>query len=236
MVEVQEGGLSAFEQDSFAGVQCLVQPAHGVGDVRHQPGRDLTDELVCELVGIDSGMVVHALEITVAVRQHRSESLAQRLGLCQILNAQSDPRRLVGVCRSDAALGRAQLRIAALRLGQLVGDLVVRQHEVCRWAQHQPAAVHAPPGEHVDFVDEYPGVDNHSVADDRCHMLVEHPAGNELECERLAVDDQRVTGVVTALVAHDVLAFLGDYVDDTAFAFIAPLGAYDDGTGHRLPR
>ena len=52
----------------------------------------------------------------------------------------------------------------------------------------------------------------------------------------LAVDHQRVAGVVAALEAHDRGDALGQQVDDLALALVAPLGADDDevpGHGRR---
>jgi len=43
----------------------------------------------------------------------------------------------------------------------------------------------------------------------------------------LAVDDERMTGVVTALVADDNVRVAGEQIDDLAFAFVTPLGADD---------
>ena len=48
----------------------------------------------------------------------------------------------------------------------------------------------------------------------------------------LAVDDHRVPGVVSTLVADDERVLLGEQVDDFGFALIAPLGSDDDGDGH----
>ena len=44
----------------------------------------------------------------------------------------------------------------------------------------------------------------------------------------LAVDDERVAGVVAALEAHHRGDAVGQQIDDLAFAFVAPLGADDD--------
>ena len=231
MIEVQECGLGTFEQHALACMQRLVEPPHGVSHQRRQPRRNLGDELIGQL-GIDARMFVHPLQIGVAVGQHAQQPGAQRHRLEQILDAQSDSCRLVGVRRPDAALGGAELRIAALRLGELVGDLVVRQHEMRRRAEHQPAAVDTPALQHVDLVDQHPRVDHDAIADDRRHVLVQHPAGNELQSECLAVDDDSVPRVVAALIADDVLAFLCDDIDDAALALIAPLHSYDDRAGH----
>ena len=43
VVEVEEGGLGAFEQDVLAGLERLVHEPDGVGDVGRQPGRELVE-------------------------------------------------------------------------------------------------------------------------------------------------------------------------------------------------
>ena len=62
------------------------------------------------------------------------------------------------------------------------------------------------------------------------------PLGDELEGVALTADDDRVAGVVPALVAHDVAVLLGEQVDDLGLALVAPLGADDDGDRHRAER
>ncbi len=44
----------------------------------------------------------------------------------------------------------------------------------------------------------------------------------------LAVDDERVAGIVTTLEAHDGLRALGEKVDDRTLPFVTPLRADDD--------
>ena len=58
------------------------------------------------------------------------------------------------------------------------------------------------------------------------------PDGTSCSGVLLACDHHRVPGVVPALVAHHVGVLLGEEVDDFGFAFVAPLGADDDGDGH----
>ena len=102
-----------------------------------------------------------------------------------------------------------------------------------RVAAHQePAAVDALLSEPIDLGEQHRGVDHDAVADDRRDVVVEDAAGHQLEGERLAVDDDGVTGVVAALVADDDLHLLGDEVGELALALVAPLGADDDGCGH----
>ena len=76
------------------------------------------------------------------------------------------------------------------------------------------------------------GVDDHAVADHRRDVVVEHAARDQLEGERLAVDDDGVPGVVAALVAHDHRHLFGEEVGELALALVTPLGSDDDGGGH----
>ena len=69
---------------------------------------------------------------------------------------------------------------------------------------------------------------HHAVADEAAHAFVEDSRGNQPQHGLLAVDDQRVAGVVAALEAHHALRAVGEPVDDLAFAFVAPLGADHD--------
>src|SRR5690606_38148091 len=52
-----------------------------------------------------------------------------------------------------------------------------------------------------------------------------HARRQQRELVDLAVDDQRMAGVVAALKAHHDVGPLGQPVDDLAFTFVAPLGA-----------
>lgn len=44
----------------------------------------------------------------------------------------------------------------------------------------------------------------------------------------LAIDDERVAGVMAALESDDCTDFFGKQIDDLALAFIAPLGTEHD--------
>jgi hypothetical protein len=98
----------------------------------------------------------------------------------------------------------------------------------------QPLAAAPPPLEHGDLVEQHLRVDHHAVADDRDDVVVEHARGDELEGERLIVDDERVPRVVPALVADDEVHLLGEEVGELALALVAPLGSDHDGRRHSL--
>jgi hypothetical protein len=96
----------------------------------------------------------------------------------------------------------------------------------------EAARVDAFAREHFELGEQHRRVDDHAVADDRDRGFVEDAARDELEGEHLAVDDDRVAGVVAALVAHDEGRLLGEVVGEATLALVTPLGADDHRAGH----
>ena len=86
--------------------------------------------------------------------------------------------------------------------------------------------------EAVELGQEHARVDHHAVADHRHDVVVEDAARHQLQGEGLPVDDDRVAGVVAALVAHDDLHLFGEQVGELALALVAPLGPHDHRCGH----
>jgi len=66
--------------------------------------------------------------------------------------------------------------------------------------------------------------DHHAVADQAQRVFTQDARRNQVQHGLLAIDDQRVAGVVAALETHNGTDFLGEQIDDLALAFIAPLG------------
>ena len=81
--------------------------------------------------------------------------------------------------------------------------------------------------ERVDFLDQDLRIDDHAVADDAELVRVQRAGRDQVEDGLLAVDDQRVAGVVAALEADDDIGVVGEQIDDLALALVAPLGADD---------
>ncbi len=157
---------------------------------------------------------------------------SEAIGIEDVAHPDAHPARLVGVGGTDALQGGADLVVTAHRLGDRVVGLVPREDQV-RPARHlQLGARDAPGFEHVDLVEERRQVDDDTVGDHGDHVVVEDARGDELQGVLLAIDDDGVSGVVAALVAHDVRVLLRQQVDDLCFALIAPLGSDDDGDGH----
>jgi len=154
----------------------------------------------------------------------------------QVLDADAQPRGLVGVAGADSALGGADRVLAQLLLALEVEHQVVGHDHVGVGGQLQPADVHAPLAQAVDLGGQYRRVDDDAVADDAQAPRVEDARGDQVELVRLATADDGVAGVVPTLEADDDVRTFGKEVDDLALALIAPLGAHDNGARHFRPR
>jgi len=97
-----------------------------------------------------------------------------------------------------------------------------------RFADEQARAhIQASGFQALDFREQVGGIHHHAVADVASHAFSHDARGDQLQGRLLAIDDQGVAGVVTALETHDSSGVVGQPVDDLAFAFVTPLGADD---------
>ena len=87
---------------------------------------------------------------------------------------------------------------------------------------------HAHGNEFVDFTEERFRREHDAVAEVADAVGMHDARGDQAEDGLLAVDDERVTRVVTAVEAHDAVGLLGEPVNDLALAFVAPLSADHD--------
>ena len=162
----------------------------------------------------------------------RVDLLAQDVLVEQVLHADAEPGRLVGVAGSDAAPGGADLELAELRLALLVEQLVVRHDQVRVGRDAQAAEVDPAPAQLVDLGAQHHRIHHHAVADRAELARVEDPGRDQVELERLAFTDDRVAGVVAALEADHEVGLLGEQVDDLSLPLVAPLGADDHHSWH----
>ena len=133
VVEVEQRRLRALEEHVLAGGERLVDEQRGVADDRAQP---LGVALVArrDLVEVEAVDLVDALEPDVLLGERDLDLLAQDLRVEDVLDADADPRGLVGVAGADAAAGRADLELAEPPLGGLV-DRDVPRHDQVRVAR-----------------------------------------------------------------------------------------------------
>jgi len=230
VVEVEERGLSALEEDRLVGVECLVEHLDRVDHVRGESGAEFgellhhtVDEQRLATEGGDLGVVVDALG-------------THRIGECgwveHVARTEADASCLVGIGGSDALERRADLLVAATRLVQRIEALVPREDQVRLAADPELGAADAATFEGVDLAEQGGEVDDDPVPDDGDDVRIEHPARDQLQGVALAADDDGVTGVVPALIADDVAVLGGEQVDDLCLALVTPLGSNDNGDGH----
>ena len=235
VVEVEEGGLGTLEHDLLAGVERLVHEPHRIADHRRQGGRDLVQVLGGDLVGVEGEAVVDLGEDGVLLPQHDVELLAEDLRVKQVLHPQPDAGRLVRIGGPDAAFGGSELGLAEVTLGDPVELDVIGHHEMSVAGHHEAAHVDAPGRKRGALGEENRRLHHDAVADHGHDVVVEDPARDELQGEGLAAHDDRVTGVVTALVAHDDVHVLGEEVGELALPLVTPLGSDHHGRGHVTP-
>ena len=136
------------------------------------------------------------------------------------------PRLVVPILRA-ARLGRLRDGASSSRWSDRISGTF---SAILRFSRRHLDALAA---ELLDLVDEVIGVEHHAVADDRQLARPHDARRQQRELEHLAVDHERVAGVVAALEAHDDVGRDRQPIDDLAFAFVAPLGADHDDIGHR---
>ena len=115
MIQIEERGLRPFEQDVLTGGERVVNEIDRVGDVRLETRQTDVEVLVGDLVGVQRELVEDLGQDLVLLLEHDIELLAEDLRVEQVLDANADSRRLVGVRGSDASLRGAEL--AACRAG-----------------------------------------------------------------------------------------------------------------------
>ena len=81
----------------------------------------------------------------------------------------------------------------------------------------------------LDLLDESNRVDDDAVADDADLPLAENAGRDQVEDVLLIAIDNGVAGVVTSLAANHDVDPSGQDIDDFSFAFIPPLGSYENG-------
>ena len=212
-------------------VQVLPGEPRGVGDVLLDP--------------VAVGQVVLGHRLQVELRRLGERAQGEPLGLHrghdllledllveQVLDADPEPRGLVGVGGADAAPRGADLQLPELRLARVVEQHVVRHDQVRVGADPQAGEVDPLRAQVVELVGEHLRVDHDAVADRAVLARVEDPGRDQVELPLDVVADDRVAGVVAALEADHEIRVLGEQIDDLALALVAPLGADDHDAGH----
>ena len=224
VIDVEQRALRALDQDRLA--------------VGHRPGqqhRDVAHHRP-QALGVRQQLRQHRLPVHRAVlheavaRVHVvAHVLLEPLRIVEVADADAAARDLVLVRRADAARGRPDLAFAAPRLGQQVEVAVIRQDQMRLVADENTAGdVDAVLRQLVDLGKQRLRIDDDAVADDARDARVQDAGRNQAEDELGPVHVDRVTGVVSSLVAADQRKMRREKIDDLALALIAPLRAEHD--------
>ena len=188
MVEVEQGRLGALEEDRAAAVERVPAEAGGVGDVRLEAVAE-ADVFLGHRVQVEAGIrrvlgrtagVVRLLAGLAAQFAPPHREFAQRLLLGrqrgpdlgpqdllveQVLDADPEPQRLVGVAGPDPAPGGPDRELAELDLAGGVEQHVVGHDQVGVGRDLEVADVDPAPLQPVDLGEQDAGVEHDPVAD-----------------------------------------------------------------------
>ena len=228
VVDVEQRRLGALKQQVLALVNHVVEQQTRLGDVGTQ-ALGHRQVLVANLVHGVGGQIVDELELGVHAGESGLQLVAEQRLVQHVLHAQADAGHLVLIARTDTALGGTDVLLAELLLKGAIQINVVRHDDMRVAANLEVLGGDAVGLEHVDLLKDNLGVDDAAVTDHR-HVVGIHDAGGHLvQAVLLAVDDDGVTGVVAARVAHDGIEVAGDQVANLTLALIAPLGTDQNG-------
>ena len=228
VVDVEQRRLGALKQQVLALVDHVVEQQARLGDVGAQ-ALGHRQVLVANLVHGVGGQVVDELELGVHAGESGLQLVAEQRLVQHVLHAQANAGHLVLIARTDAALGGTDVLLAELLLKGAIQIDVVRHDDMRVATDLEVLGGDAVGLEHVNLLKDNLGVDDAAVTDHR-HVVGIHDAGRHLvQAVLLAVDDDGVTGVVAARVAHDSIEVAGDQVANLTLALIAPLGTDQNG-------
>ena len=228
VIDIKEGTLGTLEQNLLLGLHRLVE----VGDcVDHEGLENLGGgDVVGQHLGAAHRLTTKALDHGVVLADPLGKLLLEDIGADQISHAQPGAGCLVTVSRADAALGGADLVLSLESLAALVERTVVGHHQVGAVADQEILInLDAALPQTLDLLDKCNRVNDDAVADDADLPLAENAGRDQVEDILLIAIYNGVAGVVTSLAAYHDVDPSGQDIDDFSFAFIPPLGSYENG-------
>ena len=233
MVDIEQGALSAFEQDIVIGLAVRVQDLDGIAHHRldlFAQGKTLFQR-AGEIDGLDAVVI---LEHEVVILEHFLKSRSKVCLVEELANADAATGHLVFVSRADAATGSANLVAAKTLLAGLIQCRVGWQNQRAGCADLELRAHHdatlLKPG---DLCNQRLHAQHDAIADDAGDVVAKNPGRQQVQYRLLALDDQCVPRVVASLEACDNGSLLCEQIHDLALAFVSPLRTqYNDTSSH----
>jgi hypothetical protein len=231
VVDIEERALGAFEEHAGAFLHFLVEVVDRVCDERFEAfGGGL---IFGEDGFIGEGFGAHGTEDAILFLEPGFEDFGEAVGLDEVAHADTGAGGFIGVGGSDATFGSSDFGAALTDFALGVEEPVVGHDDVGGIADEEAAAdldLHIE--ERIDFLEEADGIDDDAITDDAFFISAEDAGGDEVEDVFFAFDEDGMAGVVATGATDDDIGVFREDVDDLAFTFIAPLGAYQNCVGH----
>ena len=234
-VQIEQRALRALEQHFLARLD-RVPGQHG--GVAHHGAQAVGVYAVLrdDRVRVDRLAAVDAGDHAVLARAGLADDLLKAVGVHKIVHADTAALGFVHIGRADALFGRADGRalLGLFGLAERVQLEVPGQDAVAARVDEQLVGRHALFVQAVDLAQHRLGVDDHARPDHVDAVRVEDAGRDELELIGLAVYHDGMAGVVAALAAHNQIGLRRENINEFALAFVAPLGAENNLTWHRI--
>ena len=231
MVDVEHGGLAAFEQNILTLIQSLVQHERHIGGVRTNL-LAIFQQLVkvfCQAHRLSSVDLFNQLVLQLEVCLNLSP---QMLFIKQIGHSDSDAIHLVGISWADAPTRRANLRGAARTFVELIHVSVVRSGDVSTQGDQKLGAIDTLALQRVHLVDEHLRVDDNARANNRSDVLIHHATRQQMQGVALVTNDDGMASIGTAVVASHVIDAGTQQVRCFTLAFVSPLSSNNNNSCH----
>ena len=137
--------------------------------------------------------------------------------------------------RRDALLRRAVLLVRQSRLLEPVKLTVPRQNQRGTLTDLQVLGPdrHALPDHGLHFLIQILQIESHAVSEDIHNTLAENSRRQQMKCKLAVLIYHRMSGVAAALIAYDKVKPLGQKVDHTTLALIAPVDTNNRAITHK---
>src|SRR5256714_8772001 len=170
-----------------------------------------------------------SLDNSIGVFEISLNARTQNFGNQSVREANPAPTCFIFISRTDTTQRRSDFLISQTLFTRVIQRAVIRQDQV-RAGTHfhtlrcnRDALAH----QSIGFFKKSFRIDHHAVAEHASLALVNDAGRQQVKHEGLITDLNRVSGVVAALIADHDVEPLREQIDDLAFTFVAPLGAYD---------
>ena len=231
-IDVQQRALRPFEEDALTGAALFLHDLPDRSCIFQDLGRDRL-QIGDQRVAVNGVQPQPGAQRIVMDKRPVHPQGKGRI-VAQVGDADHPAAHLVLIGRPDPATRGADLGDRILAFPRAVQFTVEGQDQRRVLGDHQRLGrdVHALRADRVDFLQQMPRVQHDAIAD-HAQLAGPHDARRQrMQLVDRAVDDQRMTGIVTALEPRDDIGALAQPVDDLALALVAPLGADHHHVGH----